>query len=158
MNRSRYNKIASAVYERIAETGEKFDIEDVIDEIVRELSSETATAELIHEFASTLAAKADDKAASRVDSGQLNLLTGDEVALDAVWRLGGGQRVKARQARRPDVIAWFEQRSANFSRVTAAFEADQKVTAELLVYMPDETTTVEAAVTARHKAQAGGQK
>jgi len=153
VNRSRYNKIADAAYDRVAEQTEKFELDDVIDEIVRELSSEQASRELIREFAQTLAAKTDDKHAARAENSQMDLLAGTDAALDTVWRLGDGTRVKARKARRDDVLKRFELRRDNYERVRQAFEDDRKVTAELLVYMPNEETTVEVAVEARKKAQ-----
>lgn len=155
MNQSRYAKIAEAAYDRIADTGDEFDINDVIDEIVRELSAEKVNAELMHEFAQSLAAKVDDKKATRHGNGQLDLLTGEEAALEAVWRIGNGRRKRARYATRPEVLAWLEIRAANARRVTDAYEADRSVAAELLLYMPDEKTTVEKAVEARIKAQGG---
>lgn len=153
MNRSRYSKIADAAYERVAESNEKFDIDDVISEIVAELSTEEASAELIREFAQTLAAKTDDKHAARAESNQMDLLAGTDEAMDVVWRLGDGTRVKARKARRRDVLKRLELRRDNFERVREAYEADRHVTAELLVYMPEEETTVEEAVETRKKAQ-----
>ena len=149
MNRSRYNKIADVAYDRIAEGRDEFDISDVIDEIVRELSSEEASQELIREFAQTLAAKVDDKRAKRAESGQLSLLDGDPEALDAVWRLGGGKRVRAREANRDQVTQWIGIRGDNAARVVAAYDRDRKEAAELLVYMPDAATKVEQAVDRR---------
>ena len=153
MNRSRYRKLAEAAYERVAANEDHFDVTDVIDEIVRELSSEDASSELIHEFAASLAEKADEKAAKRADSGQMDLLTGEVEALDAVWRIGGGRRVKARNANRDDVLAWLGIRRENADRVAAAFDRDRQTVAELIAFMPDDKTTVEAAVQARKDAQ-----
>jgi hypothetical protein len=150
---SRYKKIAEEAYARIADGGEQFDLDEVIAEIVAELSHETTNAELVREFAETLAARADDRAASRVDNQQIDLLTGESVAMDAVWRLGGGRRVKARHAVREDVLAWLQIRAANAQRVADAFDADRQLAAELLLYMPDGETTVGAAVEARLKAR-----
>lgn len=153
MNRSRYNKLADAAYDRVADGADHFDITEVIDEIVRELSSEEATAELLREFAQTLAERADDKRAKRADSGQLDLLTGEPEALDAVWRIGGGRRVRARDARREDVLAWLAIRGDNAERVREAYERDRQQVAELLVFMADDETTVAAAVAARKAAR-----
>jgi len=150
---SRYQKIAAEAYARIADTGEQFDLDEVISEIVAELSNETTNAELLLEFAETLAARADDKAAARIDNQQLDLLTGETVAMDAVWRLGAGRRVKARHAVRDDVLAWLQLRAANAQRVADAFDADRKLAAELLLYMTDDAITVEQAVEARKQAQ-----
>lgn len=153
MNQSRYRKLADAAYDRVAQGADHFDIADVIDEIVAELSTEEASAELVREFAHTLAEKADDKRAKRADSGQIDLFTGEAEALDAVWRIGGGRRVKARNANRDDVLAWLGIRRENADRVAAAFDRDRQTVAELIAYMPDETTTVEEAVQARKDAQ-----
>lgn len=153
MNQSRYRKLADAAYDRVAEGADHFDIADVIDEIVAELSTEEASAELVREFAHTLAEKADDKRAKRADSGQIDLFTGEAEALDAVWRIGGGRRVKARNANRDDVLAWLGIRRENADRVAAAFDRDRQTVAELIAYMPDDTTTVEEAVQARKDAQ-----
>ena len=151
MNRSRYNKIADAAYDRIADGSDQFDIAEVINEIVRELSAENATQELLREFAQSLAERADDKRAKRADSGQMDLLAGDTEALDAVWRVGGGKRVRARNAKRDDVLSWLAIRGDNAARVVAAYDRDRKQAAELLVYMPDVATTVEQAVDRRRQ-------
>jgi hypothetical protein len=153
VNKSRFSKLATAAYDRIADSGEEFTIDDVIAEIVAELAAEKVDVELLNEFAAGLAAKVDDAKATRHDHGQLDLLSGDETALDAVWRIGGGKRKRARNATRPDVLDWLAIRSDNARRVREAYESDSKVAAELLVYMPDEDTTVESAVEARKKAQ-----
>lgn len=153
MKTSRYRKIAEAAYQRIADGGEKFDLDEVIDEIVAELSSETTNAELVREYAELLAGKADDRAAARIENQQMDLLTGEAVAMDAVWRLGDGRRVKARHAVAADVLAWLEIRGANAQRVADAFTADRALAAELLVYMPSADVTVEQAVEARKKTQ-----
>ena len=152
MKNSRYKKIAEEAYARVADGSEKFDLDDVIDEIVAELSTEATNAELVREFAETLAARADDRAASRIENQQMDLLTGEAVALDAVWRLGGGRRIKARHAVSAEVLAWLQLRAANAQRVTDALDADRKLAAELLLYMPDDKTTVEQAVAARKRA------
>lgn len=149
MNRSRYNKIADAAYDRVADGADQFDIGEVIDEIVRELSAENTTQELLREFAQSLAEKADDKRAKRADSGQMDLLAGDAEALDAVWRVGGGKRIRARHANRQDATRWIGIRGDNAARVVAAYDRDRKQVAELLVYMPDDDTSVEQAVDRR---------
>jgi hypothetical protein len=149
VNRSRYNKIADAAYDRIADGSDKFDISEVIDEIVRELSVEDATQELVREFAQSLAEKVDDKRAKRADSGQMDLLAGDPEALDAVWRIGGGKRVRAREAKRKDALSWLAIRGDNAARVVSAYDRDRQQVAELLVYMPDDDTSLEQAVVAR---------
>jgi hypothetical protein len=153
VNQSRYKKLAEAAYDRIADDGDEFDINDVIDEIIRELSSEKVNAELMREFAQSLAEKIDDKKATRHDRGQLDLLTGQEAALDAVWRIGHGRRKRARYATRPEVLRWLAIRRDNAQRVAEAYEADRQVAVELLVYMTTEETTVEKAVEARKKAK-----
>jgi hypothetical protein len=149
---SRYKKIAEEAYARVADEGREFDLNEVIDEIVTELSQETTNAELLREFAETLASGADDRAAARVENQQLDLLTGETVAMEAVWRLGSGRRVKAKHAVREDVLAWLQIRAANAQRVADAFEADRKLAGELLLYMTDSKTTVEQAVKARKAA------
>jgi hypothetical protein len=153
VNRSRFNKLAEAVYDRIAEAGGHFDITKVVDEIARELSSEDASSELIREFAQSLAERADDRRARRAESGQMDLLTGEVEALDAVWRLGGGRRVRVRDATRDDVLLWLEIRGHNAERVAAAYEKDRQVVVELLAFMTDEHMTVPQAIEARKAAQ-----
>lgn len=152
MNKSRFNKLAEAAYDRVAAHDGHFDIGDVVAEIIAELSTESASAELISAFAQSLAERADDRAAKRADSGQLDLLTGEVVALDAVWRLGGGRRVRARDASRDDVLAWLAIRGSNADRVREAYERDRQQIAELLVFMADGMTVGEA-VAARKAAQ-----
>jgi hypothetical protein len=150
---SRYKKIAEEAYARIADGGEQFELVDVISEILGELRRETTNAELLAEFAESLAAGADQRAAARIDNQQLDLLTGEAVAMEAVWRLGAGRRVKVKHAVREDVLAWLQIRAANARRVADAYEADRKLAAELLLYMTDVKTTVEQAIEARKKAQ-----
>ena len=153
MNRSRFNKLAEAAYDRVADQADQFDIADVIAEIARELSTEAVTEELIREFAHSLAERADDRAAKRADSGQMDLLTGEAEALDAVWRIGGGRRVRARDATREHVLAWLAIRGDNAERVRDAYERDRHQVAELLVFMTDDETTVATAVAARKAAR-----
>ena len=153
MNRSRFNKLAEAVYDRVADEADQFDIAEVVDEIARELSTEQATTELIREFAQSLAERADDRRAKRADSGQMDLLTGEVEALDAVWRIGGGRRVRARDATREHVLAWLAIRGDNAARVVSAYDRDRQQVAELLVYMTDDRMTVAQAVEARKAVQ-----
>jgi hypothetical protein len=145
----RYRKRAAALFDARADGAIRFDFEDVVADIKADLQEEVVNDELISEFARSLAHSIDDARASRADSQQLNLLTGETAAMDAVWRLGDGVRVRARHATRSDVLLWFGIRSANTDRVIAAFERDRTAVAELLVYMPDESVTVEMAAAAR---------
>lgn len=78
----------------------------------------------------------------------VGLLAGDPTALDEVWRLGPTQRVRARYATRTDVLRWLDT-----PRVASAVERDRRTAAELLVYMPDDLTTVETAVESRKVAR-----
>lgn len=144
MNRSRFNKLAEAAYQRVADHAGPFGLGEVVAEITAELSTEAASAELIAEFARSLAERADERAAKRADSEQMDLLTGEVEALDAVWRIGGGQRVRARDATREHVLAWLEIRGRNAERVREAYERDRQQVAELLVYMTDAMTVAEA--------------
>lgn len=153
MNRSRYNKIADAAYERVADGKDHFDIAEVVSEIVKELSTEDASQELIREFAHTLAEKADDKRAKRADSGQVDLFTGQPEALDAVWRIGGGKRVRVREATRDDVVSRLAIIGDNAARVAAAHDKDRRQLLELLAWMPNKRMTVAQAVQARKDAQ-----
>lgn len=152
MKTTRYQKIADAAYDRIADVHERFDLVEVTHEILLELRADTATAEeIFRELATTLAERADEKRARRNDSEQYDLLTGEVAALDAVWRLGDGRRVRARKAKRPELLQWLGIRAANAARVADAFERDRHAVAELLIYMADDTT-VEAALAARKAA------
>lgn len=149
MRYDRYRKRAAAIFDARADTAARFDFEDVVSDIKADLKGEVVNDELISEFARSLAHSIDDSRASRADSQQLDLLTGEPAAMDAVWRLGGGVRVRARHATRTDVLLWFGIRSANTDRVIAAFERDRTAVAELLVYMSDDEVTVEQAAQAR---------
>lgn len=149
---SRFNKMAAAIYDRLAESG-RFAIGDVQAEIRGELASETTNAELLDEVAVLLAQRIDNKRVERSEAQQLDLLTGEPAALDAVLRLGHGQRVTARVAKRADLVRWLGLRGENFDRVKAAYDFDRQVVAELLIYMPDDETTVELAVERRKAAR-----
>lgn len=152
MKTSRYQKIADAAYDRVADGEERFDLAEVTAEIRTELGTETVRDEILDEFAQQLAERADEKRAKRVDSDQYDLLTGEVEALDAMWRLGAGKRVRARHANREELLQWLGIRAANAARVNAAFERDRTAVAELLLFMEDDTT-VEQAIEARKKAQ-----
>jgi hypothetical protein len=153
VNNDRFNKLADAVYERFADRPERFDINDVRDEIRTELGSESINGELLDEFANQLTRVADKRHTKRADSRQLDLLTGEVAALDSVWKIGGGQRVTARRANRSDVLMWLGIRGKNAAKVAAAFSKDRYTAAELLVYMPDDLITVEQAIEERKKNQ-----
>lgn len=153
MKISRYQKIADAAYDRIAESEQRFDLAEVTAEVRAELESESVRGDILDEFAQQLAEKADEKRAKRVDSEQYDLLTGEVEALDAMWRLGAGKRVRARHANREELLLWLGIRAANAERVAQAFDRDRKAVAELIAYMEDPETTVEQAITARNKRQ-----
>jgi hypothetical protein len=155
VNSERFNKLADAVYDRFADGPDRFAINDVRDEIRRELSSETTNGEVQDEFAALLTRESDKRHTKRATSQQMDLLTGEVEALDAVWKLGGGQRVTVRRANRTDVLLWLGIRGKNAEKVRLALEHDRHVAAELLVFMPDDLTTVEQAVEARKKAKDG---
>lgn len=158
MSNDRFNKIADAVYERFADQPDRFDINDVRDEIRAELASESVNGELLDEFANQLTRVVDKRHTKRADSRQMDLLTGEVAALDAVWKIGGGQRVTARRANRTDVVMWLGIRGKNAAKVAAAFDKDRFTAAELLVHMPDDLVTVEEAIESRKKTRgtAGG--
>jgi hypothetical protein len=148
----RFTKIADAIYEHFADGTARFDINDVRDQIRAELAAESVNGELLDEFAGQLARTADKRHTKRTDSQQMDLLTGEPVALDAVWKVGPGQRVAARHANRMDVLTWVEIRGKNAAKVADAYDKDRHTAAELLVYMPDDQVTVEQAVETRRKA------
>lgn len=157
MKCDRYRKRAAAIYDSRADGADRFEFEDVVADIKASLMEEVVNDELISEFARSLARSIDDARAARADSQQLDLLTGETAAMDAVWRLGSGVRVRARHAKRADIIVWIGIRGANTDRVNAAYERDRAAVAELLVYMPDETVSVEQAAAARLSAIANGE-
>lgn len=155
MTSERFNKLANVIYQRVADTSARFDIGDVREEIRAELASESVNNELLDEFASQLTQAADKRHTTRADSQQLDLLTGEPAALDAVWKLGDGRRVMARRANRNELLAWIDIRGRNAAAVIAAYEKDRVTAAELLVHMADDKVTVEEAVS-RYKAAQGG--
>lgn len=155
MNTERFNKLADAVYDRFADSPDRFAINDVRNEIRRELASETTNGEVLDEFAALLTRESDKRHTKRATSQQMDLLTGEVEALDAVWKLGAGQRVTARRANRTDVLLWLGIRGKNAEKVRLAYDHDRHVAAELLLYMPDDLTTVEVAVEARKRAKGG---
>lgn len=154
MTNERFAKLADTIYERFADT-DRFDINEVREEIRTELASESVTSELLDELAAQLARVADKRHTKRPDSQQMDLLTGEVTALDAVWKIGGGLRVAARRANRTDVLNWLGIRSQNAAKVAEAYEKDQRTAVELLQYMPDDLVTVEQAITARKQALDG---
>lgn len=151
MTDDRFNKIADAVYERYSDSPDRFDINDVRDAIRAELAAEVLNEEVLNEFANQLARGTDKRHTKRTGSQQMDLLTGEVAALEAVWKVGGGTRVTARHANRTDVLMWLSIRGKNADKVAAAFKQDRHTAAELLVYMPDDLTTVEEAVEVRKK-------
>lgn len=154
MNRDRFNKIADTVYDRFADGRDRFDIAEVCAEIRQELESESVNGDLLDEFADLLTKSVDKRRTKRAESQQFDLLTGEVEALDAVWKVGSGKRVAARRANRTDVLAWLGIRAKNAAKVLAAYEKDRVTAAELLVYMPDDLITVEAAIEERKRVKA----
>jgi len=153
MTTERFNKLANVIYERVADATPRFDISDVREEIRAELASESVNNELLDEFAAQLTRAADKRHAGS-DSQQLDLLTGEPAALDAIWKIGDGKRVTARRANRNELLAWLDIRGRNAAAVVAAYEKDRVTAAELLVHMSDDKVTVEEAVS-RYKATQG---
>lgn len=156
MKFERYHKIALARYEALADGTEHFTLDQVIADAETEFRSLPPSEDMYHTLAATLVRSIDDKKAARLDDGQLDLLTGEPAALDSVWRLGGGRRVRARFANRTDALLWLGIRSANTDRVVAAFERDQRAVAELIAFMPDDSVSIGAAAEARKAALAEG--
>lgn len=155
MNRERYNKIAATAYDRYADRQARFDMAGVIADVAAELSSESVNGELIQEFASQLVHSVDKKKTARAEDGQIDLLTGEPAALDAVWRLGSGQRVRARYANRIDMVTWLGMRRENAERVVAAFKRDETAVAQLLPFMADDSVLVERAIEERKRTPGG---
>ncbi len=151
MTTERFNKLADEIYQRVVDQADRFDINDVRDEIRAELAVESMNTELLDEFAAQLAQVAEKRRGKRDTSHQLDLLTGEPAALDAVWKLGDGKRVLARRANRTELLAWINIRGKNAAATAAAYEKDRRAAAELLLHMPNDSVTVEEAVEA-HKA------
>jgi hypothetical protein len=143
---SRYRKIAAECYERVMqEVGGRFDVEDVRDVLVEEILSQGVTDDIVDDFVDGLLAAEDKKRTRAGDSRQLDLFSGEDAAFDAVWALGGGERVQARHATKPDVYARLGLRATNLSLAADAFAREQEKMARLLPYMIDETVTVPTA-------------
>jgi hypothetical protein len=146
---SRFKKIARECYERIlAESGGRCDVEDIRDAILREILSQGVSDDIVDDFVDGLLKEEDDRRASAADTGQMDIFSGEPAALDAVWRLGGGERVLARHATRADCYARLGLKAQNVARVTESFAREQERLAKLMPYMPDDTVTIETALDA----------
>lgn len=155
---SRYRKIARECYDRVLdETGGRCNVEDIADEVREEIRAQEVGDDILDDFVEGLVKAEDDRRASRADSGQLDLLTGDEEALDAVWRTGGGNRVQVRHATRVDGYARLGIRAENVAHVNAAFAKDQQQFAQLIPYLTDDTITITQARAAWRKNNPGAE-
>jgi hypothetical protein len=147
VNYSRYRKLAGEAYDRIADRPGRFEMDEVRREIRIELNATGADSELLDEFADSLAQQVDDRRTSKADSAQYDLLTGEPAAFDAVWRLGGGRRVRVRYANREDALARLALQKENRDRVDAAYEAERKRLSLLMPYLTDPDVTMPDTVT-----------
>ena len=151
--KSRWRKLARECYERVlAETAGRCNIEDVKDQVRTEIRAQGISDDVLDDFVDGLVTGEDDRRASQADSGQGDLFTGEPAALDAVWRLGSGERVQARHATRADCYARLGLRAENVARVTESFAREQQRLAKLMPYMTDDTVTVEEALAAWNRA------
>jgi hypothetical protein len=142
-----YKKIAREVYERTVDEHQGRCTKDQIrDALTRELTAHGLADDILHEFVEGLLKGEDDRQAKKQSSPQLDILTGEEEALDAVLRLGENTRVRARAAHRDDIYAWLALKSENAARTAEAFAREQRRYAQLIPYMTNDQTTVEEAV------------
>lgn len=144
-------KLAMAVYQRLLDGAPDghVDMATVRDEIERELRARgDLVDDVIEELAALSARAADDELTKRADSRQTSMLDDGSDALDGVWRLGGGRRVRVRYARRDDYAARMALKSKNVSAVLAAHAADEDEYSKLLPYFETAATTVAEAVEA----------
>lgn len=148
MNFERFKKIALARYNEHADSAAHFTLDEVIADAEAEFRTLQSDEDYYHDLAVTLVQAIDGKRASRAEGDQLDLLTGEPAALDQIWRLGDGRRVRARFANRVDAIARIGVINQNESRVVAAASRERRQIAELLVYMLDDDVLIPDAVTA----------
>jgi hypothetical protein len=145
---SRYRKIAVECYERVLRETGRFDIEDVRDAILAEVLAQGVSEDIVDDFVDGLVKDEDKRRAQAAELDQLDLFSGEPAALDAVWRLGDGQRVMARHATRSDVFARLRLKRQHIEDAQAAYERDEARMARLLPYMTDDSITVEIALDA----------
>lgn len=149
MNFERFKKIALARYNARADHAAHFTLEEVIADAEAEFRTLEPDEDYYHELAATLVHAIDGKRATRVDDNQLDLLTGEPAALDRVWRLGDGRRVRARFANRQDAIARLGVISQNEDRVVAASARERGQIIALLPFMSDDKVLIPDAITSR---------
>ena len=144
---NRWRKIAREVYERVIDThGGRAEKDEILDELKDEIRAHGLSDDIFDTVVEDLLKNEDDRQAKKANSGQLDLLTGEDEALDAVWRLGESTRVRARRATRDDVYAWLGLKAKNAADTAAAFAREQGRLSKLTPYMVDGNVTVEDAV------------
>jgi hypothetical protein len=147
---SRYKRMAAECYELVMLTG-RFDVEDVKDQLRERILEEGVHDGIVDDFVDGLVVAEDKRRTATADSHQLDLFSGEPAALDAVWALGHGERVLARNATRPDVYARLGLKAENAARVSAAFAREQERMSRLLPFMTDDTITVPEALAMWHR-------
>ena len=144
MKFDQYHKVAGAAYDRVADRGGHFELGDLVEEVLGDLVDIVDVSELLRTVALTLVQTVDDRRTASADAAQLDLLTGEAKALDVVWRLGDGWRIRARYATRADALKWIDLRAQNARRVAEAYSRDRDRIAVLLPFLNGSTTVAVA--------------
>jgi hypothetical protein len=148
-DRSRFKKLARECYESaLDQQGGRCDLEDVRDLILAQIVAQGVSDDIVDDFVDGLLKEEDARQAQSADYGQYDLFSGELAALDVVWRLGHGVRVRARHATRADIYARLGIKAENLKNVTEAFLREQQRATKLMPYMTDDTITVEMALEA----------
>jgi hypothetical protein len=148
-DKSRYKQLARDAYEAVLnQAAGRCDLEDVRDEILARIVALGVSDDIVDDFVDGLLAAEDGRQSSGADSGQYDLFSGEPEALDAVWRLGGGTRVRCRHATRADWYVRLAIKEQNLAAVKDAYDRELARAAKLMPYMTDDTITTEAALEA----------
>lgn len=149
-------KIVREIYDRcLAEGGDRTTPEEIKAAISAELEAREIDRALIDEIAEDAFEREADRRARQATSAQLNLLTGEDDALDATWRIGG-ERVRVRAANRDDLLRKLDQQRTNAINVNEAMVRADCEAKALLPYMTDATVTIADAREAWQRDNSGG--
>jgi hypothetical protein len=128
---NRITKIAISEIDLAADTGKAFSIDDVVDEVFKQVKDLGIEDEELRDLCRQKVNQVDARKHAGA-TGQLDLITGEDATLDQILVIGAGQRIKKRNA---TFRQWFEGRAieqAVFADQAAAEAVKVKIDSVLI--------------------------
>lgn len=140
------DQLVGDIYEEmLASNNDRLPNLQEIEDAVFSAIPDTVLTDLKRRIARDATRRADKRLVQRGQSAQGSLLTGECDALEGVWTLPEGGRVRVRSARRNEYAMHLMIQRKNVLAVNQAFAADEQAFIELEPYFITPETTVEQA-------------